>query len=64
MLGEGGWGMRVPGGGIRVRGGGGSGGSGRGRLQERFVGELGYFLGGVVVVDADDVLVLVIWQQV
>lgn len=56
--------MRVPGGGIRVRGGGGSGGSGRGRLQERFVGELGYFLGGVVVVDADDVLVLVIWQQV
>lgn len=61
MLGQGGWGMRVPGGGSR---GGGSGGSGRGRLQERFVGELGYFLGGVVVVDADDVLVLVIRQQV
>lgn len=62
MLGEGGWGMRVPGGGGSGGGSGGSGGSGR--LQERFVGELGYFLGGVVVVDADDVLVLVIWQQV
>lgn len=54
--------MRVPGGGGSGGGSGGSGGSGR--LQERFVGELGYFLGGVVVVDADDVLVLVIWQQV
>lgn len=62
MLGEGGWGIRVRGGG--GSGGGGSGGSGSGRLQEGFVGELGYFLGGVVVVDADDVLVLVIRQQV